>query len=75
VFASTSLWQHLLRGIVGIGLFVWAVQISGAMPVPSLGLGIAALIVLKGCPLCWLIGLFEVVQQSQRSMLPKNGDS
>ena len=68
LFASESLVGHLLRGGMGIGLLVWAIQhqAQGAL---SWAAAIAALLAFRGCPMCWTVGLVESVLQKIR--LPK----
>ena len=59
MFASNSLPEHLLRGLVGGVSIWWAIAISGMHPIGSIGLGAMALVAFRGCPVCWTIGLFE----------------
>jgi hypothetical protein len=65
MFASENLFEHLARGLIGFGAVALAVYI-GLKPglgfaVVSLGLGAAALVALRGCPICWTIGLVETI--------------
>jgi hypothetical protein len=61
LFASANLAEHLLRGIIGIGLFAWAAQHQDALGL-SLLAALGALIAFRGCPICWTIGLFETIR-------------
>jgi hypothetical protein len=61
LFASSSLSEHLLRGIIGIALLWVAIEIAAEQPWASLGLGVLMIIAFKGCPVCWTIGLFETL--------------
>ena len=61
MFASSTLIEHLLRGGGGIALLWLAIDIADTHPFASLGLGGVVLIVFRGCPICWTIGLFETV--------------
>lgn len=58
---SRSLYVHLLRGAVAGGLlvlgFVYATTMSWLLPVALVG----AVVLLRGCPMCWLMGLFEAI--------------
>lgn len=65
MFASESLVGHLLRGALGIGLLVWAIQhqTQGAL---SWAAAAAALLAFRGCPVCWTVGLVESVMQKIR---------
>ena len=70
-FASKSLLEHLARGAVGIGALIAAITIAQtyhdwwATPA-SLGLGVVALVMVRGCPICWTIGLFETGYRAVR---------
>lgn len=60
MFGNRTLALHLARGLAGFGALALAV----AAPIPpwwSLLLLPVALIALKGCPICWTIGLFETL--------------
>ncbi|MCG7534523.1 hypothetical protein [Pseudoalteromonas sp. OOF1S-7] len=60
-FASNSLTEHLFRGAIGLALLWYAIEIAAPYPFASLGLGIVTLVVFRGCPICWTIGLFETI--------------
>lgn len=67
LFATRTLSGHLLRGAAAFGSLALAVgqqQANGAL---SLGAGLLALVLLRGCPMCWLIGLVETVRQRRRA--------
>ncbi len=63
LFASRTLTGHLLRGGVAFALLYLAISQQHAHPVLALAGGIAALVVMRGCPACWTIGLAETIQQ------------
>jgi hypothetical protein len=63
VFGTQSLGGHLLRGAVAFGLLYAAVQGQQQHPLLAMGGGLLALLVLRGCPICWAIGLVETVRQ------------
>ncbi|WP_395009493.1 hypothetical protein [Undibacterium sp.] len=66
MFCSTSISIHLLRGLAALGLIIGAMYSSSY---GSIGLVFAALafvgaiVLLRGCPMCWLVGLFETLRQ------------
>jgi hypothetical protein len=65
LFASESVIGHLLRGGAAVLLLAWAMrhqQQTGLSLLAALG----ALLVFRGCPVCWTIGLFESVMQKVR---------
>lgn len=58
---------HLMRGVAGMGAIVAAIMIgqsdSGwASTALSLALGVLALVLFRGCPVCWLYGLFMTLR-------------
>ncbi len=58
-FASETLIGHLLRGGVAVILFGWAIARQEVHPLEALAAGAGALVALRGCPVCWTIGLIE----------------
>jgi hypothetical protein len=60
VFASRSLAEHFLRGAVGIGAFA-AAAVFAERGWPILLLLPVALLALRGCPMCWTLGLIETL--------------
>jgi hypothetical protein len=61
IFASDNLTEHFIRGVLGIALLWFAIDVAATKPWASLGLGVLMLIAFKGCPVCWTIGLFETI--------------
>ena len=60
MFASKSLVEHLLRGLVGLAaLFAASSLIASSHPWLGLLLLPVAILALRGCPTCWLLGLVE----------------
>lgn len=71
LFASKSLPNHLIRGAIGVSAIVSAVLLAQSSTtvfgvLGSLGLGLAALVAFRGCPMCWTIGLFETARNFRR---------
>lgn len=60
-FASQCLAGHLLRGAVAFALLYWAVTHQQAQPFMALLAGAGALVAMRGCPVCWTIGLVETL--------------
>jgi hypothetical protein len=74
LFASASLTVHLVRGAIAALLLTSAVIGEGSHPLASLAAGVAALVALRGCPVCWTIGLFETISgtiNARRRILPR----
>lgn len=65
-FASKSLTEHLLRGVLGFAAIIYALKIGAHQPLLSLALGALALVAFRGCPLCWTTGLFGTLRQVLR---------
>lgn len=66
MFASAFLGAHLMRGAAAAALLAWAIVHQTAHPWLSLGAGVAALVALRGCPMCWTVGLVETLSQGRR---------
>ena len=64
-FCSRSITIHLLRGVAAallLGLALW--------PGPGwlrAGALLGAVLLMRGCPMCWLLGLFETVRRRFRT--------
>lgn len=61
MFASRTLIEHLLRGVVGLGALATAVALGPAHPLRALALIPLAMVSLRGCPTCWTVGLVQTV--------------
>jgi hypothetical protein len=66
MFGSAFLGAHLMRGAAAAALLAWAIVHQTAHPWLSLGAGVAALVALRGCPMCWTVGLVETLSQGLR---------
>ncbi|MFJ7159442.1 hypothetical protein ACIQUQ_31455 [Streptomyces sp. NPDC101118] len=60
-FASASVPRHLARGALGFGALAGALALLPVVGVASLLLAPVGLVALRGCPMCWAIGLAETV--------------
>ncbi len=58
-FASTSIARHLIRGVVGFGLIGSAFALAPSLGPATLALAPVGMIALRGCPMCWTVGLIE----------------
>jgi hypothetical protein len=66
LFGTRTLSGHLVRGAVAFGLLYLALGQQQAHPLRAVAAGLAALVVMRGCPMCWAIGLVETLQQRLR---------
>ena len=67
MFASKSVVAHLVRGIIAAVLIVWALDLLSTEPIFALAAGAAAMVAMRGCPLCWTMGLFETISETLRT--------
>ncbi len=61
VFASASVPRHLIRGALGFGLIGSSFALTASVGPAALLLSVPGLFVLRGCPMCWTIGLIETI--------------
>jgi hypothetical protein len=64
-FASASLSRHLARGAVGFGGLIGAFALLPIIGLISLLLLPVGLLALRGCPMCWTIGLIETISRGR----------
>lgn len=57
MFASSSVRVHVIRGVLGLLAFVAAFALIGVIGPTSLLLLIPAVLLWRGCPTCWAVGL------------------
>ncbi|WP_411075657.1 hypothetical protein [Streptomyces sp. cmx-4-7] len=60
-FASATVPRHLARGAVGFGALAGSLALLPAVGPASLLLAPIGLVALRGCPVCWAVGLVETV--------------
>ncbi len=60
-FVSASLPRHLARGALGFGLIATAITLTASVGWEALLLAPAGMVALRGCPMCWTIGLIETL--------------
>jgi nicotinamide riboside transporter PnuC len=66
MFASKSVFAHLMRGVIAGALIGWALLHQSTDPAFALAGVVLAVIVMRGCPLCWTLGLVETIGQKMR---------
>ncbi|MNT80725.1 hypothetical protein D3C72_2202310 [compost metagenome] len=64
MFCSRSVAMHLLKGLgalvlIGFALYLIAYQESYVYVTPVFFIG--AFLLFRGCPMCWLVGLFQTI--------------
>lgn len=60
-FGNRTVALHLLRGVLGFAALGGA--LFGGSVLAAVVLIPAALVLMKGCPTCWTIGLVQTVQR------------
>ena len=63
LFASRSITEHLVRGAVGLPLLVAAFVLVAWWGPLALLLAVPAVVLLRGCPGCWAMGLSQTCAQ------------
>ncbi|MCV2356782.1 hypothetical protein LNV09_21795 [Paucibacter sp. B2R-40] len=67
MFCSSSVSIHLLRGAAAFALIAAALLFNQWGQIGS-GLAlVGAFLLLRGCPMCWLMGLFETIAKGRNS--------
>lgn len=59
--ASSPVWRHLARGVIGLGALAFAASFARANVLWPLLLVPVGLLALRGCPMCWLMGLHDAL--------------
>lgn len=58
---------HLVRGGVGVVLIIAAFSLAYSRPAVALLLGAGALAAFRGCPTCWIAGLFDLASTGKQA--------
>lgn len=71
MFASRTVAEHLARGALGLGAFAAAMLLAPSHPW-ALALLPLAFVALRGCPMCWTLGLIETLAAKLRGKDPSS---
>ena len=55
----TRLTAHLVRGATAAVLIAWAAAFGQTQPVLAVAAAVVAVIAMRGCPACWMLGLWD----------------
>jgi hypothetical protein len=66
MFGSKTIAVHLMRGLIAATLIGWALAHQSSDTALAVAAGIVAVVAMRGCPLCWTVGLFETIGQRIR---------
>ncbi|SDR79959.1 hypothetical protein SAMN04488570_0421 [Nocardioides scoriae] len=64
LFASRSVAEHVVRGVVGLVLVVLALAYAGTTAWALL-LVVPAVVAWRGCPTCWALGLAATLSRGR----------
>lgn len=64
LFASSSVAEHVVRGVVGLLLTVGSLAFAREHPWALLGL-VGAVLAWRGCPTCWALGLAQTLSRGR----------
>lgn len=62
LFASSSVARHYVRGAAGLAFVLVAMALTPLWGPGSLLLALPALVLWRGCPTCWTVGLMQTKQ-------------
>jgi hypothetical protein len=57
----TRLTAHLVRGAIAAVLIAWALLFASTQPALAVVSGVMAVIAMRGCPACWMLGLWDTL--------------
>ena len=66
MFASRTIAAHMLRGVIAAALIAWALLHQSSEPALAVVAGVVAVAAMRGCPMCWTIGLLETIAEKMR---------
>jgi hypothetical protein len=58
----TRLTAHLVRGATASVLIAWALFFATTQPALAVVSGVMAVIAMRGCPACWMLGLWDTLR-------------
>ncbi|MFJ3514683.1 MULTISPECIES: hypothetical protein [unclassified Streptomyces] len=64
-FASSSVPRHLVRGAIGFGSLIGAFALLPLYGPLTLLLAPVGVLALRGCPMCWAIGLAQTLSRGR----------
>jgi hypothetical protein len=67
MFASKTIAAHLVRGVIAGALITWALLHESSDPALAVSAGVVAVVAMRGCPLCWTVGLFATIGETIRA--------
>jgi hypothetical protein len=68
MFASKTVAAHMLRGVIAAALIAWALLHQSSNPGFALAAVVVAVAAMRGCPMCWTVGLVETCSRGARDV-------
>ena len=72
-FASRTLLEHILRGAAAAGLIAVAITNAAESSLVSGAAVLVAVVLLRGCPMCWMVGFVETLLRTRRASCACDG--
>jgi hypothetical protein len=69
MFASTTIAAHLTRGVIAAALIAWAALHQSSNPAFAVIAIVLAIVAMRGCPMCWALGLVETIGNRMRPFI------
>jgi hypothetical protein len=66
MFASKTIAAHIVRGVIAAALVTWALLHQSSDLTFAVAAGVLAVVAMRGCPLCWTVGLCETIGERVR---------
>ncbi len=66
MFASKTIAAHLLRGVIAAAVIASALLYQSSHPAFAVAAGVLAVAAMRGCPMCWMLGLLETIGERIR---------
>jgi hypothetical protein len=73
--SSTSFARHLTRGAIGLGLIGAGIALTPSVGPGALLLALPGMVALRGCPMCWIVGLLQIVTAGRIEGSCRNGSA
>lgn len=70
MYCNTSVISQIARGVLAVACIVGAIMLSHYFWA-TIALVAAAVILMRGCPACWLTGLLEAMESGSNRKQPQ----
>jgi hypothetical protein len=73
-FASSSIGVHLARGLFGMVALIGGLALAATVTPAALALVPLGFVLLRGCPVCWTVGLVATMTGAGEARRPCAGE-